>query len=59
MIGTVVPRPIALVTTVDEHGRINAAPSSFFKLSVGRSADPRSGRGEQPRYVLQGYRPQY
>lgn len=30
MIGTVVPRPIALVTTVDPHGRINAAPFSFF-----------------------------
>ena len=30
MIGTIIPRPIALVTTVDEHGRINAAPFSFF-----------------------------
>src|SRR6266436_2715381 len=30
MIGTVVPRPIALVTTVDPNGRINAAPFSFF-----------------------------
>jgi flavin reductase (DIM6/NTAB) family NADH-FMN oxidoreductase RutF len=35
MIGTIIPRPIALVTTVDEHGRINAAPFSFFNcLSV-------------------------
>jgi flavin reductase (DIM6/NTAB) family NADH-FMN oxidoreductase RutF len=30
MIGSIVPRPIALVTTVDPHGRINAAPFSFF-----------------------------
>jgi flavin reductase (DIM6/NTAB) family NADH-FMN oxidoreductase RutF len=37
MIGTVIPRPIALVTTVDEHGRINAAPFSFFNCL---SADP-------------------
>jgi flavin reductase (DIM6/NTAB) family NADH-FMN oxidoreductase RutF len=37
MIGTVVPRPIALVTTVDPTGRINAAPFSFFNCL---SADP-------------------
>jgi flavin reductase (DIM6/NTAB) family NADH-FMN oxidoreductase RutF len=37
MIGTVVPRPIALVTTVDSEGRINAAPFSFFNCL---SADP-------------------
>jgi flavin reductase (DIM6/NTAB) family NADH-FMN oxidoreductase RutF len=37
MIGTVVPRPIALVTTVDGEGRINAAPFSFFNCL---SADP-------------------
>jgi flavin reductase (DIM6/NTAB) family NADH-FMN oxidoreductase RutF len=30
--GPVTPRPIALVTTVDEHGRINAAPFSFFNV---------------------------
>lgn len=30
MIGTIVPRPIALVTTVDLQGRVNAAPFSFF-----------------------------
>ena len=28
--GTIVPRPIALVTTVDGEGRVNAAPISFF-----------------------------
>jgi flavin reductase (DIM6/NTAB) family NADH-FMN oxidoreductase RutF len=37
MIGAVIPRPIALVTTVDEHGRMNAAPFSFFNCL---SADP-------------------
>jgi flavin reductase (DIM6/NTAB) family NADH-FMN oxidoreductase RutF len=30
LVGTVVPRPIALTTTVDRDGRINAAPFSFF-----------------------------
>lgn len=30
LVSTVVPRPIALVTTVDLAGRINAAPFSFF-----------------------------
>jgi flavin reductase (DIM6/NTAB) family NADH-FMN oxidoreductase RutF len=30
LIGSVVPRPIALVTTVDLEGRVNAAPFSFF-----------------------------
>lgn len=37
MIGTIIPRPIALITTVDEHGRYNAAPFSFFNCL---SADP-------------------
>ena len=30
--GLVTPRPIALVTTIDEHGRVNAAPFSFFNV---------------------------
>jgi flavin reductase (DIM6/NTAB) family NADH-FMN oxidoreductase RutF len=30
--GLVTPRPIALVTTLDEHGRVNAAPFSFFNV---------------------------
>src|SRR5260370_24899223 len=37
MIGTVTPRPIALVTTVNPEGKINAAPFSFFNCL---SADP-------------------
>ncbi|HJU20432.1 MAG TPA: flavin reductase family protein [Stellaceae bacterium] len=30
LVATVVPRPIALTTTVDGEGRVNAAPFSFF-----------------------------
>lgn len=37
LIGTVIPRPIAFVTTVDERGLVNAAPYSFFNCL---SADP-------------------
>lgn len=37
LIGAVVPRPIALVTTVDARGVVNAAPFSFFNCL---SADP-------------------
>lgn len=32
LIATVVPRPIALVTTLDSHHGINAAPYSFFNV---------------------------
>lgn len=37
LIGAVVPRPIALVTTLGPDGRVNAAPFSFFNCL---SADP-------------------
>lgn len=37
MIGTIVPRPIAWVTTVSPEGIVNAAPYSFFNCL---SADP-------------------
>ena len=30
LVSTVVPRPIALATTIDRDGRVNAAPFSFF-----------------------------
>src|SRR5215475_13507465 len=30
--GVVVPRPIALVTSIDAEGRVNAAPFSFFNV---------------------------
>ncbi len=32
LVNTVLPRPIALVTTVDGQGRANAAPFSFFNV---------------------------
>src|SRR3569833_2786670 len=32
LVNTVLPRPIALVTTVDANGRVNAAPFSFFNV---------------------------
>lgn len=32
LVSTVVPRPIALVTSRDEAGRVNAAPFSFFNV---------------------------
>lgn len=32
LIGAVIPRPIALVTTVDRNGRANAGPFSFFNV---------------------------
>lgn len=32
LVSTVVPRPIALVTSVDETGSVNAAPFSFFNV---------------------------
>jgi flavin reductase (DIM6/NTAB) family NADH-FMN oxidoreductase RutF len=32
LVNSVVPRPIALVTTVDEAGRVNAGPYSFFNV---------------------------
>ncbi len=30
LVGCVVPRPVAWVTTIDEHGRVNAAPFSSY-----------------------------
>ncbi len=32
LVSVVVPRPIALVTSLDEAGRVNAAPFSFFNV---------------------------
>jgi flavin reductase (DIM6/NTAB) family NADH-FMN oxidoreductase RutF len=37
LIGTVIPRPIAFVTSINETGAVNAAPFSFFNVL---SADP-------------------
>lgn len=35
MVSTVVPRPIAWITTVDKAGVVNAAPYSFFNVVAG------------------------
>ena len=32
LLGTIVPRPIALITTLDIDGRVNAAPYSLFNV---------------------------
>ena len=34
LVGSVIPRPIALVTTQSEDGLVNLAPFSFLMLSV-------------------------
>src|SRR5690606_1375986 len=43
---TVVPRPIAWVVTLDEHGRTNAAPFSFFNFFSGYPPTVCVGIGE-------------
>ena len=41
--GTVVPRPIGWISTVDEHGRRNLAPFSYFQIaSASPPARPRT-----------------
>jgi flavin reductase (DIM6/NTAB) family NADH-FMN oxidoreductase RutF len=41
LVSTVLPRPIALATTVDAEGRVNAAPFSFFTARPTPSAGTR------------------
>lgn len=48
LIGTVVPRPIAWVTTVDGEGRVNAAPFSFFNALSSEPAILAVGVGPRP-----------
>ena len=56
LVSTVVPRPIALATTVDSAGRINAAPFSFFNAVssvppvVVLGISPGAGSGESDGY---------
>jgi flavin reductase (DIM6/NTAB) family NADH-FMN oxidoreductase RutF len=38
LIGTVIPRPIAFITSIDEAGVVNAAPFSFFNVLSGDPA---------------------
>ena len=45
LVATVVPRPIAWVTTIDQHGALNAAPFSFFNAMSGSPHIVRFGIG--------------
>jgi flavin reductase (DIM6/NTAB) family NADH-FMN oxidoreductase RutF len=50
--GVIVPRPIALVTTLDLEGRVNAAPYSFFNAigsdpPIGQSGFRRNHGGDE------------
>ncbi len=57
---TVMPRPIAWVVTLDEQGRLNAAPYSFFNVmgpspptvAIGIMADPERGFKDTARNIL-------
>lgn len=59
MIGVIVPRPIAFVSTVGGDGRYNAAPFSFF---IGISSDPPlvgisiNLRAGEPKHTLRNIR---
>ncbi|RMF56928.1 MAG: flavin reductase family protein [Bacteroidetes bacterium] len=46
--GLIVPRPIAWVTTVDEAGRVNAAPFSFFNMMGSDPPVVVLGPGDRP-----------
>lgn len=58
---TVVPRPIAWVTTADASGKVNAAPYSFFNVMgsapptvvLGLLADPERGFKDTARNILE------
>jgi flavin reductase (DIM6/NTAB) family NADH-FMN oxidoreductase RutF len=58
---SVVPRPIAWITTRDRQGRVNAAPYSFFNVmgsrppvvAVGIQADPEKGLKDSARNILE------
>ena len=58
LMGVVVPRPIALVTTVDADGQVNAAPFSYFNAvsaappTVVLGIGPGEGGGPGPKDTL-------
>lgn len=47
LVATIVPRPIAWVTTTDERGAVNAAPYSFFNAMAGSPPTVVIGVGER------------
>lgn len=58
LMGVVVPRPIALVTTIDANGQVNAAPFSYFNAvsaappTVVLGIGPGEGGGPGPKDTL-------
>src|SRR5713226_3724849 len=64
LVSTVVPRPIALATTVDREGRVNAAPFSFFNavssippvVVLGISPGAGAPNGDGPNGCGDGYK---
>ena len=46
LVATIVPRPIALTTTVDRAGLVNAAPFSFFNADTDLFDMPRLSRAD-------------
>lgn len=67
LVATVVPRPIALVVTQDEEGRLNAAPFSWFNVVsseppvvvlgiAARSAEARNFGGAEEKDTLRNIR---
>jgi hypothetical protein len=58
MLATVLPRPIAWVTSQDSNGLVNAAPFSFFN-AFGTEPDGGDRRGPEFADTAQRYLPQY
>ena len=56
---TVVPRPIALVTSIDEAGVVNAAPFSFFNVFSEEPALIVLGLQHKPEQGAEGHDPQH
>lgn len=62
LVGLVAPRPIALITSIDEHGRVNAAPFSAYNYFctdppiVGIGVTNRPGEGHVPKDTARNIR---
>lgn len=55
MLATVLPRPIAWVTSQDRNGLVNAAPFSFFNAFGDRACNGRDRRGPEFTDPAQGH----
>ena len=62
LVGLVAPRPIALITSMDEQGRLNAAPFSAYNYLctdppiIGVGVTNRSGQGFVPKDTARNIR---